>query len=60
MLSNTNPMLCGLQVSLYAQNATELSPKVMAAINATLADFHQGANLLVMPPCRDYSLIVNL
>ena len=38
MLSNTSPMLCGLQVSLYAQNATELSPKVMAAINATLGE----------------------
>ena len=29
--------LCGLQVSLYAQNATKLSPKVMAAMNAPLA-----------------------
>jgi hypothetical protein len=30
--------LCGLQVSFYAQNATKLSPKVMAAMNAPLAE----------------------
>ena len=30
--------LCGLQVSLYAQNATKLSPKVMAAMNEPLAE----------------------
>ena len=30
--------LSGLQVSFYAQNATKLSPKVMAAMNAPLAE----------------------
>ena len=30
--------LCGLQVSFYAQNATKLSPKVMAAMNEPLAE----------------------
>src|SRR5271166_6317035 len=30
--------LCGLQVSFYAQNAAKLSPKVMAAMNAALAE----------------------
>ena len=39
--------LCGFQVSFYAQNATNLSAKVMAAMNAPLAQLKDDDSPLI-------------